>query len=110
MGQIQLFDLGGLDETSAEAGYSVHPGSRGRGVVTESLRLVTEWAFRAKPDGGLGLRRVSLGTAATNKASRHAAEKAGFVQLGIIPEGFPIGESGFEDEVLYHQLNPSWTE
>ncbi|HEX6359877.1 GNAT family N-acetyltransferase [Actinophytocola sp.] len=110
IGQIQLFHFGGLDDTSAEAGYSVHPEWRGRGVVTESLRMLTEWSFRAKPDGGLGLRRVSLGIAGTNKASRYAAEKAGFIQVATLPEGFPISETGFDDEVIYHQLNPSWTD
>jgi len=108
IGQIQLFGLGGMDPTSAEVGYSVHPSSRGKGVVTEALRMVVAWAFRAKEHGGLGLRRLELDTAATNKASRHAAEQAGFVHMATHSEAFPRGDRVFDDAVIYHQLNPSW--
>jgi ribosomal-protein-alanine N-acetyltransferase len=108
LGHIQIFGLSDFDVTTGELGYSVHPDARGRGVLTDALGVVTEFAFRATDQGGLGLRRLKLGTAASNKASRHAAEKAGFIHVATEPAGFPSGESGFEDETLYHQLNPSW--
>lgn len=111
VGQIQVFHLGaGLDETAAEIGYSVHPESRGRGVLTEALGMLVEWCFRAPKDGGPGLRRLSLSTAGSNKASRHAAEKAGFTHVATEPDAFTTGESGFEDKTVYHQLNPAWRE
>jgi [ribosomal protein S5]-alanine N-acetyltransferase len=110
IGQIQLFDFGGLDETAAEIGYSVHPAHRGKGVITEALGMLTEWAFRTKESGGLGLRRLSLGTAGSNKASRHAAESAGFTHVATIPDSFTTGEEGFEDEAIYQRLNPDWTD
>jgi len=108
VGQIQLFHLGGMDPTSADAGYSVHPSRRGQGVVTEALRTLVEWSFRHKDGGGLGLRLLGLGIATTNSASRHAAEKAGFTHVATLPQAFPAGETGFSDEMIYHQLNPSW--
>lgn len=108
-GQIQLFNLGELDSTSAEVGYSVHPSRRGQGVLTEALGMLVEWSFRHKDQGGLGLRKLSLGTAASNKASRHGAEKAGFTHVATLPDGFPAGERGtFDDETVYQQLNPAW--
>jgi RimJ/RimL family protein N-acetyltransferase len=110
LGYIQLFDMGGLDATSAEIGYSVHPDARGRGVLTEAMGMVVDCAFRPEPQGGFGLRRLSLGTAASNTASRHAAEKSGFAHVASLPETFPTGESGFEDEAVYQQINPAWTE
>jgi [ribosomal protein S5]-alanine N-acetyltransferase len=110
IGQIQIFDLGGLDETGGELGYSVHPSRRGQGVLTEALGLVVEWAFRPVEKGGLGLRRLSLGTAVSNKASRHAAEKAGFEHVATIPQAFSVGETGYGDEAIYQQMNPNWTE
>lgn len=109
IGHIQLFRLGGLDDTQAELGYSVHPDARGRGVLREALRMVVEWAFRPAADGGLGRRRLSLGTAVTNKASRHAVEQVGFEHVATFPAAFPIGETGFEDMVTYQRLNPNWT-
>lgn len=105
LGHIQLFHFSGLDDTAAELGYMVHPAARGKGVLTEALTMVTEWAFRPKEDGGFGRRRLSLGTAATNKASRHAAEKAGFTHIASLPETFPT-EDGFVDETIYHRVNP----
>jgi [ribosomal protein S5]-alanine N-acetyltransferase len=108
-GQIQLFNLDELDSTAAEIGYSVHPSRRGQGVLTEALGMLVEWSFRRKEDGGLGLRKLSLGTAASNEASRHGAEKAGFTHVATLPDGFPAGERGtFDDETVYQQLNPAW--
>jgi RimJ/RimL family protein N-acetyltransferase len=108
IGQIQLFHLGGMDPTSAEAGYSLHPSWRGRGVVTEALRMLVAWSFRHKDDGGLGLRLLGLGIATTNSASRHVAEQAGFTHVATLPQYFPAGETGFSDEMVYHRLNPGW--
>lgn len=105
IGQIQLFNLRGLDHTAAEIGYSVHPDARGKGVLTEALGMLVDCAFADKKDGGLGLRRLSLSTAASNKASRYAAEQAGFTHVASLPESFPTGESGFEDETIYALVN-----
>jgi len=107
IGHIQLFGMDGLDNTSAELGYLVHPDSRGKGVLTEAMTMVVDWAFSPT---GLGRRRLLLTTAGSNKASRYAAEKAGFTLAATIPEAFPTGDDGFEDTVIYQQLNPLWTE
>lgn len=109
LGHIQLFDLEGLDDTSAEIGYGVHPDARGKGVLTEALGMVVDRAFTEKEKGGLGLRRLSLGTAASNTASRYGAEKAGFAHVATLPDAFPSGETGFEDETVYAIVNPRWT-
>lgn len=109
IGHIQLFDVGGFDDTSAEIGYVVHPDARGRGVLTEALGMLVECSFRSVADGGLGLRRLCLGTAGSNKASRYVAETVGFVHVATEPETFGTGAEGFEDRVTYHRLNPSWS-
>lgn len=108
IGHIHLWGLGGFDPTSVQVGYSVHPSARGRGVLTEALGLVVAWSFRPEAEGGFGRRRLSLTTAASNAASRHAAEKAGFTHVASEPAAFPVGESDFEDAVTYHQLNQRW--
>jgi len=109
IGHIQLFDLDGLDETEAKFGYSVHPDSRGKGVVREALATVTEWAFRSVAEGGLGKRRLTLTTAMSNTASRYAAEQAGFEHVATEPAAFTTGEDGFDDMATYARVNPNWT-
>jgi RimJ/RimL family protein N-acetyltransferase len=108
VGLMQLFDLNGLDDTEVKPGYSIHPDSRGRGLLTEALVALVDWVFRPVADGGLGKRRITISTAATNTASRHAAEKAGFTHVSTHPSAFTIGTTGFDDEVLYQLLNPTW--
>lgn len=108
LGHIQLFDLHGLDDSEAKLGYGIHADSRGRGYLTESLTAVTEWAFRPAPEGGLGKRRLSLSTAASNKASRRGAERAGYTHIATEPEAFTVGETDFDDLVVYHRVNPEW--
>lgn len=108
IGHIQIFHLGGLDETHGEIGYGVHPERRGKGVLTEALGMLVDWSFRHKKEGGAGLRRLALDTATSNKASRYGAEKAGFIHVATHPEAFPTGEAGFEGAAIYHRLNPAW--
>ncbi|HEX2133811.1 MAG TPA: GNAT family N-acetyltransferase [Actinophytocola sp.] len=106
VGYIQLFDLGGPDDTAVRAGYTTHPDSRGRGYLTEALTAMTEWSLRPTADGGLGKRRVSLSTAASNTASRYAAERAGYTHIATEPAAFPVGETDFDDLAVYHRLAP----
>ncbi len=61
-----------------ELGYAVAPGARGRGVATEALRQLTQWAF----DQGM-LRVVAL-ISTDNPASSRVAEKAGYTLEGVL--------------------------
>jgi [ribosomal protein S5]-alanine N-acetyltransferase len=108
VGHIQLFDLRGLDETEAKVGYGVNADSRRRGYLTEALTALTEWAFRPAADGGLGRRRLTIRTAASNTASRRGAERAGYTHVTTEPRSFTVGDSGFDDLTTYHRLNPDW--
>jgi ribosomal-protein-alanine N-acetyltransferase len=108
LGKIQLFDLEGLDDTEVKPGYAINPDARGQGVLTEALRALSEWTFRPVSQGGFGKRRITISTAASNAASRHAAEQAGFTHVCTNPTAFTIGPTAFDDEVLYHLLNPTW--
>jgi RimJ/RimL family protein N-acetyltransferase len=62
-----------------ELGYIVHPAARGRGVATEALRLLTRWAFEE-----LGALRAYLFIDTGNGASLKVAERAGYVQEGVL--------------------------
>jgi RimJ/RimL family protein N-acetyltransferase len=108
VGHIQLFDLDGLDDTEVKPGYSIHPDSRGRGFLTETLVALSEWIFRPIEAGGFGKRLITISTAGSNAASRHAASQAGYTHIATYPLGFPVGADHFDDEVIYQRRNPTW--
>jgi len=81
---------------SAEIGYWAHPDARGRGAMSEAVRLAVDHAFRTLSEGGLGRHRVQLGASWTNTASRHVAERAGFRQVGHFRQDGLIGASDSE--------------
>ena len=64
---------------TVELGYLVAPEARGRGIATEALRLLTDWAFRE-----LAAERIELKIAAENPASQRVAERCGYVREGVL--------------------------
>jgi RimJ/RimL family protein N-acetyltransferase len=67
------------DARTAELGYVVAPRARGRGVASEALRLLTNWAFET-----LGVIRIELLISPENAASRRVAERCGYVREGVL--------------------------
>jgi len=62
-----------------ELGYLVAPHARGRGVATEILRRLTDWAFDE-----LRALRISLVIDAENPASKLVAERCGYEHEGTL--------------------------
>jgi len=91
----------GLDSPAgAELGYWTHPRARGRGVMSEAVRLAVRHAFIDVEDGGLGLPRIRLVAAVDNAASRRVAEVNGFREVGVERLATPCGD-GAHDAMLY---------
>ena len=65
-------------ELEVELGYAVAPGARGRGVATETLRQLTQWAFDE------GMVRVIALISVDNAASSRVAEKVGYTFEGVL--------------------------
>ena len=95
----------GIADGSAEIGFWSHPDARGRGVMSEAVRLAVDVAFR-RADGGLGLRRLLLRSGVDNTASRRVAEVAGFSQVGIEHAVERLGDGSWSDQVRYELLAP----
>jgi RimJ/RimL family protein N-acetyltransferase len=89
---------------SAEVGYWVAPSARGRGVATESVRLLVRHAFVGTADGGLGLRRLLLAHASGNDASRTVAIHNGFAPTGVERAGERLGDGTYADLHWYDLL------
>jgi RimJ/RimL family protein N-acetyltransferase len=64
---------------TVELGYIVADWARGRGVATEALRRLSEWAF-----GELEAERVELLISLDNAASKKVAERCGYVREGVL--------------------------
>lgn len=67
------------DARTAELGYVVAPAARGRGVATEALRRLTEWAFAE-----LAALRLELRIDVENTASSAVAQRCGYVREGVL--------------------------
>jgi RimJ/RimL family protein N-acetyltransferase len=100
MGTVSLMHLA---EGMAEVGYWSHPGARGRGVMTEAVRMAARHAFIDPDDGGLGLHRVHAVVAVDNVASRRVLERAGFTQTGTERRSV-IVRDGMHDGAAYELL------
>ena len=67
------------EHSVGEVGCCLVPAARGRGIATEALRLLTDWAFTA-----LGLGRVQVFVAPENLPALRLAESAGFRREGVL--------------------------
>ena len=95
LGSISLDGLVGYSQRG-EIGYWAHPDARGRGVVSEAVRLVTGHA----KESGLAT-SLLIRCASGNAASRRVAERAGYREIGIQPASEPLGDGALADLVLY---------
>ncbi len=95
LGSISLEGFGGYSRRT-EIGYWAHPAARGRGLITESVRLVTKYAEKNRLTDSIMIR-----CARTNTASRRVAEAAGYAQIGVLPRSEPLGDHSLADLILY---------
>ena len=108
VGSLELMDLHHAMGTTGEIGYWAHPDARGRGVMSEAVRLAVRHAFIPPEDGGLGRRRLQLIAADGNAASQHIARANGFVQVGRDRKAEPLGDGTFADLVRFDLLVDEW--
>jgi ribosomal-protein-serine acetyltransferase len=91
-----VLGVAGLNMEKADAPelhYWIRSDHARRGLTTEACRALIDWARRV-----LRVRRLMLWAGRDNAASRHVAEKLGFVHVGPLdwkPEG---GEGTFDAE------------
>ena len=67
------------EAAEAELGYMVAAHARGRGVASEALRRLTDWAFEKR-----GIQRAYLLIDVDNPASGKVAERAGYRLEGVM--------------------------
>lgn len=94
---VGLIGLGDIDLAggSAEILYWVLPAGRGRGVMVEATKRLSQWAF-----DDLGLHRLRLCHSMANPASCRVATKAGFSVEGTMRSAL-LHEDGWHDQHLH---------
>jgi RimJ/RimL family protein N-acetyltransferase len=95
VGGIGLIFHDDIHRHTAEIGYWLGEEFWGRGIVTEAVRAVSDWAF-----AHFDLRRIYAGVIEWNQASARVLEKAGFqfegrMRKAVTKEGVTM------DELLY---------
>ena len=85
---------------SANVGYMVDAGLRGRGVATTALGLVIRESFEH-----LHLHRLDASALVTNRASQRVLEKAGFRRVGVVERHF-YEDGAWRDHVWYELIGP----
>jgi RimJ/RimL family protein N-acetyltransferase len=96
--------LWGIDahHRTAHLGLALRPAFRGRGLGTDTVRVLCHYGFVVR-----GLHRLQLETLADNAAMIRAAQQAGFVLEGTLRRAaWVTGE--FLDEIILGQLDVEW--
>ncbi|MGI8720940.1 MAG: GNAT family N-acetyltransferase, partial [Geodermatophilaceae bacterium] len=101
---VSIFGLGEDNPSSGEIGYWTHPDARGRGVMTEAVRLVVDHALTPTADGGLGLFRLQLLASVGNAASAHIARRTGFTEVGRERRAERLGDGTYDDLLTFDIL------
>jgi RimJ/RimL family protein N-acetyltransferase len=86
------------DPEFGEVGFLLGPEARGRGIATQSMRLLLVYAFET-----LGMRRVQALAHPQNSASAEVLERLGFQREGLLRDYRP-GPAGPEDRILFSLL------
>jgi RimJ/RimL family protein N-acetyltransferase len=80
-------------------GYWMGAPTRGRGLCTRAVQLLSGWAIDE-----LSLRRLELVTETDNAASQRVAEKAGFRREGVLRSYLIDRDGSFRDAVMFSLL------
>ena len=82
VGCIGLVQQSGWLRCNAEIGYWIGQAHWRRGIASDALRQVTDWAFAAVPD----ITRIHAGIFSFNEGSQAVARKCGYVREGLLKQ------------------------
>ena len=97
LGSVSLYDID-LQQARARTGYWLAPQARGRGVVSNAVRLLAQWGFDE-----LGLSRIELTCGPDNEASQRVATRCGFAREGVLRSHLAF-KGGRRDTVVFSLL------
>ena len=100
-GEALLWDID-LHNRAAHIGIALLPAFRGRGLGTDTVRVLCRYGFAIR-----GLHRLQAETLADNESMIQAASRAGFVREGTLRRSAWVS-GGFADEVVLGLLAAEW--
>jgi RimJ/RimL family protein N-acetyltransferase len=100
-GGVGLQPMTDVNRRTAEIGYWIGAAFWGRGIATEAVTLVTNWAF-----GAHGFLRIFAQPFAGNLASRRVLEKAGYELEGTM-RCSAVKDGEVRDQCMYARLSPT---
>ena len=100
-GGVGLQPMTDVNRQTAEIGYWIGAAFWGRGIATEAVTLVTDWAF-----GAHGFLRIFAQPFAGNLASRRVLEKAGYELEGTMRRS-AVKDGEVRDQCMYARLRPT---
>jgi RimJ/RimL family protein N-acetyltransferase len=100
-GEVVLNDL---DQVNRSCGLRIglRPGFRDRGLGSEAVRLVLEYAFDQ-----VGLHRIALEVFSFNQRAQAVYERAGFVREGALRDAL-LWDGEFHDAIVMSILAHEW--
>ena len=99
IGSIGLMVGKDVHRFTAELGYWLAEPFWGKGVMTEAVKRITEYAFNS-----FGLKRVYAEPYTSNRASARVLEKAGFKYEGLL-RASAFKDGRLVDQLLYARVN-----
>ena len=91
-----------VERYSAEIGYWLAEPFWGRGIATEALRIVSDYAFQS-----CNVLRLFALPFADNVRSTRVLEKAGYTREAILRSS-SVKAGVARDQALYARINPAW--
>jgi len=93
LGDIGL-QISAANREEADIGYTVVPDAQGKGIASEALRAVCEYAFNQT-----GVKALNAYVLADNGGSVRVLEKAGFVRTQVLEKAYEINGVRYDDWV-----------
>lgn len=110
MGTTGFLNMWKTNRTT-EAGIIITPEAHRAGYASETLFILFDYAFKPVENGGLGMNRISMTTAAMNTAMRGWLEKTmGATLESTYREAWRTRDGAFIDATGYSVLRKDWFE
>lgn len=94
LGDIGL-QISHLYPQEADLGYAIMPQAQGKGIASEAVRAVCQYAFEHA-----GVTAINAYALADNKGSIRILEKTGFVRTQVLEKAYEIDGIAYDDWVF----------